>query len=360
MSTESEELVIFIDNDGDLYQQRGEPIRANLSKKFREGNYIHSEAVKLWKYLADDGAKKYAKENATAAQWNRIFSVADRNEAAQEMANNWLGEMEAGNFHDGVKSNPAKRGAWKKIHGVVQPGGIYQLGSHPVFIYPPNSERVAAQNKWLLLDGKTTVGAFVSLKAAKDHYAGYIEAGHTYGANPATRFDPRNPRGGAVEKITYYDTYAAWRRAVIRLGGKGGLYGDMDIGGAKRWESEGYGYYAEWDGAQGEIERVASEVGRQANPATRNGTSHPQRNSQITGKKVTRGSRLNKRRLKNTEVGYFPNPVNDNSEFTYIIQQRAKGRIDNVCAASHRKIAETLVRLLMDNAAPGVLFTIAA
>lgn len=56
---------------------------------------------------------------------------------------------------------------WKKILGVVQPGGVYQFGSHDVFIYPPNDERVAAQTKWLLIRGKQTIGAYPTLSAAK-------------------------------------------------------------------------------------------------------------------------------------------------------------------------------------------------
>lgn len=71
----------------------------------------------------------------------------------------------------------------------------------------------------------------------------------------------------APEKITYYETYPAWRRAVSCLGGV--IYGDKDIAGARRWESEGYGYYAEWDGAKGEIERVASELKKNPDPKSR-------------------------------------------------------------------------------------------
>jgi len=65
------------------------------------------------------------------------------------------------------KSNPALPVKWKKVEGVVQPGGIYQYGTHGIFIYPPNSERVAAQKKWLLIHGKKTVGAYPTLSAAK-------------------------------------------------------------------------------------------------------------------------------------------------------------------------------------------------
>ena len=171
-----------------------------------------------------------------------------------------------------IKKNPASIGPkWKKIFGVVQPGGIYQFGLHGIFIYPPNDERESDKSKYLLIRGKQIIGAYGTLSAAKR-------------ALPDMLF-------------TAYDR----------------------------------------------------------NPAPFRGTSKPRRVSQIT--KITPTKRLVKRRKMNTEQGYFPNP---DTEFPYVIQQRAKGRVDNVCAASHRKIAETLITLLMENAAPGVLFTIEA
>ena len=79
MSHESDELVLTIVNDGDLYRQRVQPIVKNLAKKIVKGVYDKTLAVKLWKYLADDGAKKYTKE------WGLKFSVADRTDAAKQL-----------------------------------------------------------------------------------------------------------------------------------------------------------------------------------------------------------------------------------------------------------------------------------
>ena len=62
---EVRELVIFIDNDGQLYQQQGEPIMRNLSRKWDKGIYDHDLAQKLWYYLAVNGAKKYGQDQGT-------------------------------------------------------------------------------------------------------------------------------------------------------------------------------------------------------------------------------------------------------------------------------------------------------
>ena len=56
------ELVLYITNDSGLYHRYVEPIIANLRKKVKKGIYNPELAVKLWKVLADEGAKKYDKE----------------------------------------------------------------------------------------------------------------------------------------------------------------------------------------------------------------------------------------------------------------------------------------------------------
>ena len=97
LSDEAHELVLFGENDYDLYRQRTVPIQKNLTKKFAKGVYDPELAQKLWMYWATDAAKRYANEHSTGDDWNRIFSVAVRKEAAQYMADNWEEELEAGN-----------------------------------------------------------------------------------------------------------------------------------------------------------------------------------------------------------------------------------------------------------------------
>ena len=98
MSDEAHELVLFGENDGDLYNQRTVPIQKNLTKKWDKGVYDHDLAVKLWKYWADDAAMRYAKMHGSPnIKWSNMFSVADRMQAAEYMADNWEEELEAGN-----------------------------------------------------------------------------------------------------------------------------------------------------------------------------------------------------------------------------------------------------------------------
>jgi len=104
MSDEAYELVLFGENDGDLYRQRTVPIQKNLTKKWDKGVYDHDLAVKLWKYWATDAAKRYAQQHSTGDDWNRIFSVADRMQAAEYMADNWEEELEAGNKMESVET----------------------------------------------------------------------------------------------------------------------------------------------------------------------------------------------------------------------------------------------------------------
>lgn len=80
------ELVLYAQNDGDLYRQRVQPIMANLRKKMEKGTYDPEKAIKVWQYLADDAAKRYTKEFGNNGPHGGfgIFSPADRYEAAVE------------------------------------------------------------------------------------------------------------------------------------------------------------------------------------------------------------------------------------------------------------------------------------
>lgn len=93
------ELVLYIENDGTLYDRQMAPIQKNLSKKFKKGIYDHEKAKKLWYYLTTSGAKQYGEEHGTK-NGLAMFSPDTRRAAAAEMADSWHSEMEAGNFHE--------------------------------------------------------------------------------------------------------------------------------------------------------------------------------------------------------------------------------------------------------------------
>jgi len=89
------ELVLYIENDGDLYRQTTTPIMKNLAKKMLKGTYNHTLAVKGWTYLANAGAQKYIKEFGGSGNGSYgSFSPADRKAAAEEFAEAFEAEAE--------------------------------------------------------------------------------------------------------------------------------------------------------------------------------------------------------------------------------------------------------------------------
>lgn len=82
------ELFLFGSNEGNLYRQRTEPIIANLAKKIASGKYDASKAPALWKYWADDAAKRYAKD------YGGSFDVPTRKLAAAMAADYYADEIE--------------------------------------------------------------------------------------------------------------------------------------------------------------------------------------------------------------------------------------------------------------------------
>ena len=93
------ELVMFVENDGDLYRQQTTPIMKNLMKKWKKGTYDHSLAPKMWGYLMDSAAKKYVQEfGSPDDKWHEMFPKNIRMLAAQMMADRWKEEAELGNY----------------------------------------------------------------------------------------------------------------------------------------------------------------------------------------------------------------------------------------------------------------------
>lgn len=90
---EVHELQLFCENDGDLHRQQAQPIESNLRKKMAKGVYNHEKAKKLWGYLAESCAKKYARESG-GGPWHKVFSTADRREVAKIFADHFRNEEE--------------------------------------------------------------------------------------------------------------------------------------------------------------------------------------------------------------------------------------------------------------------------
>lgn len=120
MSAGAHELELYIDNDGDLYRQQGQPILKNLATKKATGAYDHDKAVKLYMYFAEAGAKKYAKEFGDEKDWSKMFPVSDRKQVAEASAKSFETEYALGNYDNLLpkkcqpKAPAAKRSAAPK------------------------------------------------------------------------------------------------------------------------------------------------------------------------------------------------------------------------------------------------------
>jgi hypothetical protein len=93
------ELKLFTENDGDIYRQQTASILKNLATKAAKGIYRHEPAAKLFMYLTETGAKKYAKE--FGGIWHDIFPIAIRRIVADEWATEFESEYKNGSY-DGM------------------------------------------------------------------------------------------------------------------------------------------------------------------------------------------------------------------------------------------------------------------
>ena len=91
----ADELELLATNDGDLYRRQYMPIIKNLMRKRAKGVYDHNLAIKLWRYLIDNVAKKEAGPMARIK-----FPGLVRNMAAKKIADDELQKMDDGEYSE--------------------------------------------------------------------------------------------------------------------------------------------------------------------------------------------------------------------------------------------------------------------
>ena len=96
--TAKDELRLFIDNDSDIYKRSVMPAVENMKRKIANGKFDPSKAPKLWLYVVDAGAKKYAKEFANPSDWNKMFAKDVRMELSSDLAEYYTEEINLGNY----------------------------------------------------------------------------------------------------------------------------------------------------------------------------------------------------------------------------------------------------------------------
>ena len=98
------DLVLFIENTADLSLDgphgQGRSVLLNALRKFRKGTYDPAQAVRLFEYLTESGARRYVQENRSSLPWNQMFSVATRREAARQLSESFRSSAEKGEYDE--------------------------------------------------------------------------------------------------------------------------------------------------------------------------------------------------------------------------------------------------------------------
>lgn len=121
------ELVLYTENDGDIYRRTTTPIVRNLRTKQAQGRYDHDRAVEAFMYLAEAGARKYAREHGGGEhEWHLIFPIDVRRAAATGWRDEFEQESAAGQYDNATYlpkkylaqlERPAARSSKSKITG---------------------------------------------------------------------------------------------------------------------------------------------------------------------------------------------------------------------------------------------------
>ena len=93
-----DDLELFITSNYVLYKRWHEPIIDSLVRKKKRGVYVHSKAVKAFRHLVDDGAKKYAKD-LECGVWYHVFNVPTRDYVAESLTDSFEMEYDLGNYN---------------------------------------------------------------------------------------------------------------------------------------------------------------------------------------------------------------------------------------------------------------------
>jgi hypothetical protein len=96
------ELVLFTENDGDIYRGQTLSILKNLASKKASGKYDRDKAVQAFMYLAETGAKEYIRQHGSPGDvWHVMFPTNIRRAAAVKWRDEFEQEFKLGNY-DGL------------------------------------------------------------------------------------------------------------------------------------------------------------------------------------------------------------------------------------------------------------------
>jgi hypothetical protein len=123
MSSEAEELLLFMDNTSEIYRQKLSIIE-NIKRKIGGGKYNRLLAPKLWMYWVESGRKQYEKEFLNPGEGARVFPPAVRREVAQYLADREYDQIQRGEYGPvPLRNKGAKKGAHsptRAVRGVLR------------------------------------------------------------------------------------------------------------------------------------------------------------------------------------------------------------------------------------------------
>lgn len=101
MTPEAQELKLYIENDGRIYERSIKPIYKSLATKKARGEYEHEKAIKAFMYVVNEGAKRYVREHGSMTdKWSRMFDSEARQQVAEGMVHYFEAEWRLGQFRD--------------------------------------------------------------------------------------------------------------------------------------------------------------------------------------------------------------------------------------------------------------------
>ena len=188
------ELVMYIENTSDLSPDgpsgQGRSVLLNALRKWKKGTYDSTQAVRLFEYLTEAGAKRYAKEFDSEKNWSTMFTPATRHEAAKQLEASFRSSAENGEY-DHIDT---RIGGPREVDEHVEARGKTRLDKlradlppgYAVYTYSPG-------------DGVTRYRFFENAKPSQDYFGpdngiytalGYAEA-EAFASGLANQYDPR-------------------------------------------------------------------------------------------------------------------------------------------------------------------------
>lgn len=173
ISTDAQELALYIENSGELYERAMKPTQRNLAAKKARGVYDHELAIVAFTHVAKLGAKLYERENGDGT-WH--FSPKQIKEAAKELADGFEAEWKGGAYRELLPQKyQAKPTTTKKPKKIKLDIREYTLPAH----WAP-----------ALINGDTT-GMSDADEAEMDAWLERVKPGHAVDADDE-RFSHRN------------------------------------------------------------------------------------------------------------------------------------------------------------------------